>query len=330
MKKMKFSAVMSVLLALIMTMSLFTINASAGVVYLNKTSINMVKGTGYNLVLKGTNREVTWSTSNKKVATVSETGRVTAVKKGTATIYATVAGVTLKCTVNVLNGHITTEKTRANLDTGNKGTLIFNVKGGEGEKLSCRCSDPSVVNMKVIKISDGKVYVSVAGISEGTARITLYFKNDPSVSRTVTLDVEGGTVGVEDEDIYELGYADQLLYYINIERMKNDLEPLMANDDMCLAAEMRAGEIVTHYSHKRPNGLSYKSALDEVEYYYFETGENIASEFVSAKAVVQQWMTQRKYRENILNPNFRRMGGARAYSSDSPDTYYWVVIFDGI
>ena len=330
MKKIKISGILSVMLALIMTMSLFTINSSAAKIYLNKYSINMVKGTGYTLELKGTKNKVTWSTSNKNIATVSENGRVTAVKKGTATIYATVSGVTLKCKVNVLNGYITTAKTNADLATGDKGTLIFNVKGGAGQKLSCRNSNPDAVKMKIVKISDGKVYVEVRGLAEGTAKITLYFKGDSSVSKTVKLNVIGDTVGVEEEDIYEMGYADQLLYYINIERMKNDLDPLTADDDMCLAAEMRAGEIVTHYSHKRPNGLSYESALDEVEYYYFETGENIASDFVSAKAVVQQWMKQRKYRDNILNPDFRRMGGARAYSVDSYDTYYWVVIFDGI
>jgi uncharacterized protein YjdB len=42
-----------------------------------------------------------WSTSNVNVVTISETGIITAVKKGKAYVYASEDGVKIRCTVNV-------------------------------------------------------------------------------------------------------------------------------------------------------------------------------------------------------------------------------------
>ena len=48
------------------------------------------------------NAKATWKSSNPKVASVTSKGKVTAKKKGTATIYAKVNGKTYKCKVTVL------------------------------------------------------------------------------------------------------------------------------------------------------------------------------------------------------------------------------------
>lgn len=54
------------------------------------------------LSMIGTNKEVTWTSSNKSVATVTKTGLVRAKDYGTATITATVDGKKYKCTVSVV------------------------------------------------------------------------------------------------------------------------------------------------------------------------------------------------------------------------------------
>lgn len=55
----------------------------------------------YKLKIKGTKKKVRWTTSNKKVATVSKTGKITAKKKGTAFVSAKVGNRKLRCQVVV-------------------------------------------------------------------------------------------------------------------------------------------------------------------------------------------------------------------------------------
>lgn len=72
---------------------------------LNKTSLKLAKGKTYQLKTKNVKGKVTWSSSNKKVATVSKKGKVTAKKAGSAVIKATYKkngkAKTLKCKITV-------------------------------------------------------------------------------------------------------------------------------------------------------------------------------------------------------------------------------------
>ncbi|MBR5321126.1 MAG: Ig-like domain-containing protein [Clostridia bacterium] len=75
---------------------------------LNKTSLTMFNGdtttlsVSYNPSTTTDDKTIKWSTSNSKVATVSN-GKITAVGEGEATITATVGGVTATCKVTVSN-----------------------------------------------------------------------------------------------------------------------------------------------------------------------------------------------------------------------------------
>lgn len=75
---------------------------------LNKTKVEMQEGETLNLVAtitpsNATNKNVTWTSSNEEVATISKTGIITAVKKGTTTITATTeeGKKTATCTITV-------------------------------------------------------------------------------------------------------------------------------------------------------------------------------------------------------------------------------------
>lgn len=75
---------------------------------LNIKSCNRFKGDTYTLKVNGSSiKSITWSTSNKKVAKVSSKGKVTAVSKGSATIYCKVktkkSSYTLKSKVTIMN-----------------------------------------------------------------------------------------------------------------------------------------------------------------------------------------------------------------------------------
>lgn len=69
--------------------------------YLNKTKVSIRKGKTFNLKITGKVGTAKFSTSNKKVATVSSAGKITAKKTGSATISVKTNGITLKCKVTV-------------------------------------------------------------------------------------------------------------------------------------------------------------------------------------------------------------------------------------
>lgn len=69
--------IMAVVLALAMPMQA----EAAKKPKLNKTKISLNVKKSYQLKVEGTSAKVTWSSSNKKVATVSKNGKVTGKKK---------------------------------------------------------------------------------------------------------------------------------------------------------------------------------------------------------------------------------------------------------
>lgn len=72
-------------------------------VSLNKTSVQTYPGKKFTLKVKGTKDKVTWKSSNKKIATVSSKGVVTAKKNGTACITAKTKLAEVHCYVSVSN-----------------------------------------------------------------------------------------------------------------------------------------------------------------------------------------------------------------------------------
>lgn len=75
-----------------------TVNAA---IKLNTKSKTLNVGQSTTLKVKGTKKKVKWSSSNKKVATVTQKGKVTAKKAGTAKIKAKIGKQTLKCKIKV-------------------------------------------------------------------------------------------------------------------------------------------------------------------------------------------------------------------------------------
>lgn len=68
---------------------------------ISQTEAELKVGEGLKLKLKKAKSSAVWSSSDSKVAKVSASGKILALKKGTCTIKASVDGYTLKCKVNV-------------------------------------------------------------------------------------------------------------------------------------------------------------------------------------------------------------------------------------
>lgn len=75
-------------------------------VKLNASKRTLVVGQTATLKVKGTSAKVTWSSSNKKVVSVTSKGRIKGKAKGTATITAKVNGKKLKCRVTVKRNYL--------------------------------------------------------------------------------------------------------------------------------------------------------------------------------------------------------------------------------
>ena len=97
--------VLTVLLSLLVVIGAFVIGAEvpaqAASVKLSKKSVKLEVGKTKKIKVKNTKDTVTWSTSDKKVATVSKKGKITAKGEGTCTITAKVGSKSLTCKVTV-------------------------------------------------------------------------------------------------------------------------------------------------------------------------------------------------------------------------------------
>ncbi len=119
----------------------------------------------------------------------------------------------------------------------------------------------------------------------------------------------------------------EVLRLVNIERAKAGLQPLeMADPDLVAAAQERAEELPTKFSHTRPNGSSCFTALTEHGVKSSKRAENIAAGQKTPEAVVNSWMNSSGHRANILNPRYRKIGIGYC-QTDSGYGHYWVQMF---
>lgn len=100
----KSKKVLTIVLAFIMVLSLVPIQVDAAKkVKLNKSKLSLNVGKSYTLKLKNNKRKVKWSSSKKKIATVTKKGKVTAKKTGNCNITAKVGKKKYVCKVTVKN-----------------------------------------------------------------------------------------------------------------------------------------------------------------------------------------------------------------------------------
>lgn len=103
-------------------------------------------------------------------------------------------------------------------------------------------------------------------------------------------------------------YAKQVVRLVNQERAKVGLPALTLDTTASKAAQVRAKEIRTSFSHTRPNGSSCFTALKEAGVSYRTAGENIAAGQQTPEEVVAAWMNSEGHRKNILSSRYTAIG----------------------
>lgn len=154
-----------------------------------------------NTINSETSSDITWTTSNSSVATVSSNGAVKAVGVGTATITAnyTFCGISYSATCKVTvtsKPDITLSKSSLSMYIGDTSTLSATVTPS-GQTVSWSSSNSSVAT-----VSNGKI----TAISNGTATITASFKYNGvtySTKCSVTVTKPSITFDVTSKSIYQ-------------------------------------------------------------------------------------------------------------------------------
>lgn len=120
-------------------------------------------------------------------------------------------------------------------------------------------------------------------------------------------------------------YLDQLVALVNEERGKAGVALLERSEPACAAAAIRAGEIVTSFSHTRPDGSPYKTVLSQAGIGYRNCGENVAFGYRTPEEVMAGWMASEGHRANILEETYSSIG--IGYCKGSNGQTYWVQLF---
>ena len=199
-------------------------------VSLNKNSLSLEKGSNETLIAtvtpsNATNKNVTWSSSNTSVATVNSSGKVTAVKAGTATITVTTedGGKTATCSVTVTDPVISVtgvslNKNSLSLEKGSNETLIATItqSNATNKNVTWRSSNTSIATVN----SSGKV----TAVKAGTATITVTTEDG---GKTATCNVT-----VTDSDI---SITDPVISVTGVSLNKNSLSLEKGSDETLIA-----------------------------------------------------------------------------------------------
>lgn len=119
----------------------------------------------------------------------------------------------------------------------------------------------------------------------------------------------------------------EVLEIVNKRRSENGLPSLSYSTEAQSAADLRAKEISTYFSHTRPDGRSCFTVFNDLGIPLFMAAENIAYGYRTPEEVMKGWMNSEGHRENILRSTVKGLAvGIYPYGNG---TYYWVQVFTG-
>lgn len=128
--------------------------------------------------------------------------------------------------------------------------------------------------------------------------------------------------GTDNED---RSFAMQVVKLVNTERAKEGLPALTVDAGIESAALVRAKETEKSFSHTRPDGRQFSTALTEAGVTFRGSGENIAYGQRTPEEVMKSWMNSPGHRANIMNKNYTKIGVG--YYQNSNGVNYWTQLF---
>ena len=157
-----------------------------------------------------------------------------------------------------------------------------------------------------------------AATAQPTAEPTSVPTTAPTAEPTAEPTTAAKPTTLPDQGGVSTSMAQEVLSMVNEERAAAGLNALTMDDSLSAAACIRAREIVTSFSHTRPDGSSFSTVTSGAY------GENIAKGQQSAARVMAAWMSSSGHRANILNSRWSTIGIC-AYEYNG--VMYWVQLF---
>ena len=119
--------------------------------------------------------------------------------------------------------------------------------------------------------------------------------------------------------------AEEIVRLVNEERKRLGLNELVIDEAMMTAAETRAKEQKTLFSHTRPDGTKCFTVFDQFEIPANYRGENLASgSKCPPDYVMKMWIASEGHYANIKNERFARIGVGYF---ESGSYGYWAQLF---
>lgn len=259
--------------------------------------------------------DVSYTSSDKSIASIDKNGTIRALLPGKVTIRATVEGKSASFVLEVLKKieliklqslQISAASSTMEIST----SQLLSIKkspSDANEAIEFESSDPSVLTVS----STGKVTAKAVGSATVSVR-----NSSNTIKASVTIRV------VSSLDVDRM--IRDVVRLTNEERVKAGLPALTYNNVLEKGAMIRAQEIIVNFSHTRPDGSKFYSVFDG-SYAFSAMGENLAAGFNTAASVVDGWMNSEGHRANILKEVYTQIG--IGIKKDSEGRIYWVQIF---
>lgn len=120
-------------------------------------------------------------------------------------------------------------------------------------------------------------------------------------------------------------YGLRITELVNQHRAAAGLNPVTYSAELSMPAQTRAFEIEKSFSHTRPDGRYFSTALKDYGISYRFCGENIAWGQKSPEEVVTAWMNSPSHRANILHKSFTKLGVG--YQQNARGVNYFTQLF---
>ena len=181
-------------------------------------------------------------------------------------------------------------------------------------------------------MSKNRVYITIVSVLMIVAISTISFNfKSKAIGSAATRDYVEGTIFEENiplsgsvaqnsigpsvaDTAANKEFAMSVFNKVNEVRNANGLTSLTWSEGLYKAGLVRATEIVSKWSHTRPNGTDWYTVDANLMY-----GENLGKGFTSSDDVVDAWMNSASHKDNILY-GFKTMAVSVYKSSDG--TYY--------
>lgn len=200
-----FSFILPLLLPMHSQAASVKLNAKSKTIYVGKTFQLKLSG-----VKKGTS--IKWKSSNKKVAKVSSTGKVTGVSVGKAKVSAIVSGKIYSCNINV-SSRLSAKQTTFICKDNKEHTTITAKNLKDTEFIHIKIEDPSILSCVMEYTEDSKFLLKFFPMSDGETTVTLSISGSPKENISLkVICAAGDTLSNVDPYHYLAAYGYNLLF----------------------------------------------------------------------------------------------------------------------